>query len=233
MNTTCPYCNKDLGKEIKRKISCPFCKKVIYVRKGSVVTEREKEIVDWQAYMEFLVPDITLVRIEVEKELTEKFKKQPDSGDVVWGMFNYIVTRLREPRDLEILYENMATFLESEGKHAESNKLKQQAFKMKMLDFKKSNFYKFIKLKNSNDAFVCEECNKFNDKKISIEEAYKNPPLPILTCSNKQCRCTIDFVSMYDEQDGTSKDRDYTITINLKKEDKKKGLLSKIIGKLF
>lgn len=200
MNNICVYCGKNVGKEIKRKMDCPFCKKTLYIRQGKVVDEREKEIIDWQKYMEFLVPDINSVRSIVEKNLTQQFKKQPSAHDLIWGMFNYVAVRLKKPDDLEIIYINMAQFLESEGKLKQAVELKRQSSKMQIANFLESDIYEYVKIKNYEDSFVCSECKKENNKVIPIKEAFKDPLLPIHNCSNKKCRCSYDFISKYDDE---------------------------------
>jgi hypothetical protein len=200
VNNTCVYCGKDVGREIKRKMDCPYCKKTLYIRRGKVVDEREKEIFDWQKYMDFLVPDIESVRTTVEKKLTERFRQQPSAHDLIWGMFNYIVIHLRKPIDLETIYTNMAQFLESEGKIKHAVEIRRQANKMKIASFLESDFYEYVRVKNYEDDFVCAECKKENDMIIPIKEAFKDPILPIHNCSNKKCRCRFEFISKYDDE---------------------------------
>jgi predicted nucleic acid-binding protein/DNA-directed RNA polymerase subunit RPC12/RpoP len=228
MNNICPYCKADFGKQITRKVVCKNCGKTVFVRSGKTVTEREKEILDWQRYMDFFVPDITKIRQAVEKDLTKRFGKEPSSGDLVWGMFNYIVSKLKEPRDLSSLYENMATFLETEGKSKEADGLKRQALKMTIADYKSSDWTDEIKIKNHNDDFVCEQCKKHNGKIMTLDEAFKEPPVPIETCSNKKCRCSVEFISKYSEESNSRDSNEIVITI--KKEN---NTLGSLVKKLF
>jgi len=218
MKSRCPYCNKDLGKEIKRKIACPSCGKTIYVRHGNPVTEREKEIFDWQLYMDFLVPDINEIRNSVEKRLTERFRKQSSASDLVWGMFNHIITKLRKPDDLSLLYQNMATFLESEGKHQQADNLKRESLKASIVGFRDSSFEHIIKIRNKEDGFVCEVCKKLNGKAFTLDEGTKEPPVPVLGCQNKMCRCWADFV-MKDEGESNNENTDREIVITIKREE--------------
>ncbi len=201
MNSNCPYCNSFLDKKITRKIDCKNCGKTIYVRNGNAVTEREKEILDWQRYMEFLVPDINEIRVTVEKDLSERFGKEPASGDLVWGMFNYIVLRLRKPSDLSLIYDNMAFFLESEGKQKNADDMKRMSLKMKISDFKTSGWEYKIKVINKDDDFVCVECKKINNKIMTLDQALADPPVPVALCINRKCRCDIDFVSNYESEE--------------------------------
>lgn len=226
----CPYCKSDSGKEIKRKVSCSNCGEQIYVRNGIAVTEREKEIIDWQKYMEFLVPDIEKIRKDVESELTKRFGQPPSAHDLVWGMFNFIVTKLREPKDLSILYLNMATFLEKEGKHEQAKKCKRESTKMELLEWNKSEWTNSVMVENCNDDFVCKECKSKHHKKMSIQEAIENIPVPVEECSNKNCRCRLRYVSKFEEmEDHNELDNNITITVNSK--IKKKGLLDRILEK--
>ena len=194
MSSICPNCNEKIPKQITRKVSCPFCKKPIYVRQGKLVTEDEKFIIDWQKYMDFFVPDVTKVRENVERTLTEKFGAKPSPRDLIWGMFNHIVIRLRNPDQLNIIYLNMATFLGEEGKRKEADEILRLANKMSVMGSMKIGFDKGILLKNADDDFVCEECKKINGKVMGLQEAYVNFPLPISACKNKICRCRYEFI---------------------------------------
>lgn len=194
MNNICPYCEKDLLKEVKRKANCPYCNKVFFVRNGNLLTEREKEICDWQKYMEFLVPDIARIRLDVEGQLTKRFGKEPSAHDLIWGMFNAIVPKLRKESDLSIIYENMATFLDSENKTEQAIQLRKKSLKMTILDFKTSPFTHNLEIVNYNDGFVCAKCKRINNKTMTLDEAYQNPPIPVSTCSNKKCRCSVSYM---------------------------------------
>ena len=238
MNNICVYCGKDVGKEIKRKMDCPYCKKTLYIRQGKVVDEREKEIFDWQKYMDFLVPDIEAVRAAVEEDLTKRFKQKPSSHDLIWGMFNYIVLRLKKPSDLEIIYLNMAQFLESEGKLKHAIEVKRQAGKMQIASFMESDMYKYVKIVNYEDDFVCPECKKENNKLIPIKEALENPPLPIHNCKNKKCRCRYDFISKYDDEyeklnPNSISERDEEIVIPVKLKSSKNKISGRNILIIF
>jgi len=240
MNNTCVCCGKDVGKEIKRKMDCPFCKKTLYIRHGKVVDEREKEVFDWQKYMDFLVPDIESVRLAVEKELAQRFKQQPSAHDLIWGMFNYVVVHLRKPSDLEILYTNMAQFLESEGKVKQAVEIRRTANKMQIASYIESDIYEYVKIKNYEDGFVCSECKQENNKIVPIKEALKNPELPIHNCSNKKCRCRFDFISKYDDEYkklNLNSDKEITneivIPIKLKMEPQKFSWRNILIVSLF
>lgn len=238
MNNICIYCGKNVGKEIKRKMDCPHCKKTLYIRQGKVVDEREKEIFDWQKYMDFLVPDIEAVRTTVEKDLTQRFKQKPSAHDLIWGMFNYIILHLRKPGSLEIIYLNMAQFLESEGKPEQAIEVRRQAGKMQIASFMESDSYKYVKIKNYDDGFVCSECKKENNKIISIKEAFNNPLLPIHNCTNKKCRCTYGFVSIYDDEyeklnPNSAKEKVEEIVIPVKLKSNTNKISGKIILIIF
>ncbi len=230
-NSVCPYCKKDVGREIKRKIICRFCNKNIFIRQGKVVSEREKEIIDWQRYMDFLVPDINQIRRAVEQSLSKRFGSDPSSHDLIWGMFNYIVARKRNAGDLETLYSNMAIFLDSEGKHTQAADFKKQAFKMKIIDLRRSDIYIGVTIKNREDDFVCEECVKLQNKTFTLAEAFQTPPLPVTDCLNKQCRCWSDFRTKYDDVSKVSETTNtQTISIEIEKPQKKKSLLKQLFG---
>jgi len=204
MNSACPYCQKDIGKQITRKINCIFCKKTIYVRQNKAITEREKEIFDWQKYMDFLVPDIEEIRQVVEKNLTQRFHSEPSVRDLIWGMFNYVLLHLKKPDDLSIIYQNMSQFLKYEGKIEQAKEMMRQVFKMRIMSSMEHGWDKSVKIQNYQDAFVCSECKKYNNQVFLLNDAYKEVPLPIHNCTNKECRCTFEFISKYDNEINTS-----------------------------
>jgi hypothetical protein len=193
-SSICPNCFEIIPKQITRKMSCPFCKKVIYVRQGKPVTDGERFIIDWQKYMEFLVPDITKIRETVERALILQFGTSPSPRDLIWGMFNHIAARLRNPNQLEIIYMNMATFLTEEGDRKGADELSRSAHKMSVLKSIEIGFDKGVLFKNAEDDFVCEECKKINGTMMSLQEAYENFPLPVSTCTNKKCRCSHEYL---------------------------------------
>jgi len=190
--SVCPNCLEIIPKQITRKMSCPLCKKTIYVRQGKPVTEDERYIIDWQRYMEFLVPDITKIRETVERTLTARFGARPSPRDLIWGMFNHIAARLRNPNQLEIIYMNMATFLTEEGDRKGADELSRSAHKVSVSEQIKLGFYKGVLFNNSQDDFVCEECKKINGTMMSLQKAYENFPIPVSTCTNKKCRCSYE-----------------------------------------
>lgn len=197
----------------------------MYVRNGLVITEREKEIQDWSKFMDFLVPDIIPIRTTVESELRKRFKEEPASGDVVWGMFNYIVPRLHKYSDLSILYDNMALFLNKEGRKIEALEMLRMKCKMDIEDLREHDFYTAVIIRNKDDDFVCETCKKENGKRLSLDEALEKLPLPIHACTGSYCRCWLDAVTTYEDN---PLPKNFTIRIE-REPEKKRGLLGTLL----
>ena len=190
MTSICPYCNNDTGKVITMKKKCPVCTKVIFVRNGKVVTDEEKFIIDWQKYMDFMVPDIEALRFDVEKTLEARFGKEPGAPDLIWGMFNQILLKLSDPWDLSIIYRNMAKFRQSEGNKDAYIKLMKTAMCLEVRDSAEKGWANNIVIKNIDDGLVCDECKIINGKIYPVKEALANFPLPHNKCTSDACRCT-------------------------------------------
>ena len=65
---------------------------------------------------------------------------------------------------------------------------------------------------------MCEVCKKLNGKAFTLDEGTKEPPVPVLGCQNKMCRCWADFV-MKDEGESNNENTDREIVITIKREE--------------
>ncbi len=110
--TLCPYCGNDFKRVVKAKSKCKKCGKFAYKRttidgKEVVVTEEEKDRLDteYQEHIASTYEDHSTInraeniskkyfnaglynRSEVAKELTSRFGRAPEDGDITWYILN-------------------------------------------------------------------------------------------------------------------------------------------------
>jgi hypothetical protein len=112
----CPNCNSTLQTKPARKQECPFCKQLILVRNGELVTEEEASIIDWLASLEYF----GITRKEFDKqrnELSKKFGTKATVNDTVWQILNILVSNhANNDIALEQVYREMAKLVSGEGK---------------------------------------------------------------------------------------------------------------------
>ena len=181
----CPYCQKPLPNPVKRKSSCPFCNKTIFVRNGSMVTEFDSLKIDWIKSVGWLGIGDTEIE-DSKKHLQNQFNTEPNFNDIRWNVLNRLVLKSAgNPQMSRAIYLEMAHILELEGK--DNSEPIARAFKFELLEDKK-NGVKFVEIFNCNDDNVCAECRKMAKKKIPIDVAVETSPIPN-TCTNEYCRC--------------------------------------------
>lgn len=96
---SCPYCGKVLTKIPKRKVECPFCNELIYVKTRPtdqarvLVTEDQcDEFMDYSSLFDSIYEIIRGLRfiegdfIKHKEQLTEKFGRTPSDNDIYWSM---------------------------------------------------------------------------------------------------------------------------------------------------
>jgi len=196
MSTICPNCGAILEKEVKKKTKCPHCSKYIYIRTGKTLSEYDAFIDSWLGGLEYLVPSNGTKYVQtIQSQLQQKFNKKPSSKDLVWGVFNSLVTKLlNDPEKLSYLYENMARFQQSFDNNKYAIQLRNTATKFKMKSYENMG-YTGIQIMAYEDD--CKKCKSRDGEVISIIEAQKHPDLLFNHCNNDECR--FDFVpSEYD-----------------------------------
>ncbi|MFA5056122.1 MAG: hypothetical protein WC562_08130 [Dehalococcoidia bacterium] len=205
----CPYCNFTLKKPPQRKAKCPSCGNFMYIRtlpttrERVIVTEsRAKEIdTEWatsqsrQKWMQILSSYGTSeTDYEREKgQLTKKFGHEAKDRDVIWSLFNRLITIKRDLHSLKTLNYEMAVFLDEENR--DFRPLLEQAAKMDLLQYKKLNVVK-VEILSAGIGNSCEGCQKQHGKIYTIDEALRLMPIPCKDCTrtlNSErkgfCRC--------------------------------------------
>jgi hypothetical protein len=189
----CPYCNQILEKRPQRKKKCPHCGNYIFVRSRqelfpfALLTEQDARVADHFETLKgmgsFDVSEDDFFR--EREELAERFGRQPDSGDVLWSLYNRLVYESTPSRDsvLPFLYFLMAHFLYEEGK--EFRHLLEQSRKMELTEYKKDGVVEKVFIITAGDA-SCEACQKLDGKVFTVDEALDQMPIP---CKD----CTFDF----------------------------------------
>jgi DNA-directed RNA polymerase subunit RPC12/RpoP len=96
---SCPYCAKALIKIPKRKVECPFCNELIYVKtrptdqaRVLVTEEQWVEFLDYSGLFDSIYEIIRGLRfiegnfMKHKLQLTEKFGRTPSDNDIYWSM---------------------------------------------------------------------------------------------------------------------------------------------------
>ncbi|OGH23454.1 MAG: hypothetical protein A2629_00205 [Candidatus Levybacteria bacterium RIFCSPHIGHO2_01_FULL_41_15] len=119
------------------------------------------------------------------------------SPDEKWKRFNQKLEELMKSNDfygLGVVYQEMANFLDKEGKS--SKEIRDKAYKMKLQhqqDYIKSlinsQVAKGVEILCAVDS--CESCKALDGKTFDFKKALDSSPLPKRECKHKYgCRCT-------------------------------------------
>lgn len=198
-NLTCPYCNKILNKEPKRKTKCPFCKNEIYVRSKQTIFASKLlqkgdalavDSLDNLEYRGITKNDFFDKKIKLSKQ----FGQEAESTDVIWALYNDLIARnLNNLNLLKGIYYEMALFLNKEGK--DCLKMLQLSNEMELRYFRHFSFIKKVQIITCGED-SCEACRKLHNKVFTIDEALKTMPIPCKECTHKIydkkhgfCRC--------------------------------------------
>ena len=204
----CPYCKKILEQKPQRKGKCPFCKNFIYMRSlpstrsKVLVTEDEAKKIDteWKKVhfrdkwlKDLKQYEITEKDFRIHKDkLSKRFGREASDRDVIWSLFNQLLTKIKDLHSLKMIYFEMALFLNEEGKDCFA--VRQQSVKMELLRYKQEAHAKKIRIGIAKDS--CEVCQRLGNKVFTIEEALEKMPIPCKECTHKLydkkrgwCRC--------------------------------------------
>lgn len=182
---TCPYCKYELEFTPKRAKKCPNCGNKIFVSKGKLYTEEEKDIRYWLGRVEDL--GITRKMFNEEREkLSEQFGSRASINDTAWRILNNINTPDKSYQDRKFIYLAMEYILFIEDKDTKSMRMKVN--KMELLNLKEAGTEK-VHIHTVNDDLVCDECKKLSKMVFTIDKALKTMPIPN-KCKNEQCRCS-------------------------------------------
>ncbi|PJA02487.1 hypothetical protein COX73_00525 [bacterium (Candidatus Gribaldobacteria) CG_4_10_14_0_2_um_filter_36_18] len=215
MSVQCPYCKKELLKFPTRKTRCSYCDNFIYVRtrpsdrQRILVTEKgikelKKEWEKYRAAAEFKRnlegSDLGFTEekyLKVKESLTQRFNFIPSEGDILWGMSNRLLEEAMKIGDwhsMKMIYFEQALFLHQSGK--DCFKLLQEAAKCELRGYQQSDVVKKVEILTVGNQ-SCLVCQKLLGKILTIEEAFRDMPIPVKDCSHKinpeastgWCRC--------------------------------------------
>jgi hypothetical protein len=204
VGAVCPYCEQTLDKRPKRKKKCAHCGEYIFVRSrqhlfpSTLLTERDAIVVDHFEQLKgtasFGVDNEDFLR---EREtLTQRFGRQPASGDVLWSLYNRLAHDLAATGDRAppFLYFLMAHFLYEDGR--DFFPVLQQSGRMELMQQEQYGFVDEVRILTAGDA-SCEACQKFEGRVLTLHDALAQMPIPCKECSFELCegkpgwcRCT-------------------------------------------
>jgi hypothetical protein len=196
----CPYCKGVLKQKPQRKKKCPFCNNDIYVRSkqkvfsSTLLTREDAIAVDCLKNLENIGIKIKDNDFKTKKrELSIKFGKEAKSSDVIWGLFNELILKMKDLHSLKMIYYEMALFLNKLGKDCFA--VLQQSAKMELMKFKQDGFIKKVRILTAGED-SCEACRWLENQVFTIEEALEKMPIPCKECTYKLydekrgfCRC--------------------------------------------
>jgi len=203
---TCPHCNSKLDKSPERKTKCSSCKNDIYVRKkqnifGSVFLAKNDAIASdyFNTISGYGLNEADYFR--KYEQLKNRFKTQPNSLDVIWGLFNDLILEHYKLNDLQFLvsiHYTQALFLDQQNKGFYH--VLKQSRKMELQYIKKNQISQYVEI---SGAGGCIECKNIEGRKYPIDVALKEMPLPVRNCKFKLnsergfCRCM--YLAVFDD----------------------------------
>jgi hypothetical protein len=181
----CPYCLTELDDTPKRKTKCLKCGKVIFVRKGQLVTEEEAYITDELVRLARF--DITRKDFDKYRQiLAKQFGSTPSVNDTLWRIFNDQLAKTQNPD----WYYEMARLVSSENKDPQP--YIKQALGMSLGKLKEQGV-KTVRVAGYgmiSDDSSCPACQALHGQKFAIDVAINEMPIPTM-CQNKTgCRCS-------------------------------------------
>lgn len=127
--------------------------------------------------------------------LSKRFGKEAPARDVIWGLFNQVITQTKDPTTLSGIYSQMALFVNEEGR--DSFQYQELSTKMSLFQLKQQTqgvTEKVEVVTCGKDS--CPECQKLSGKVFLIDKALEEMPIPNRKCSYKfgeerkpYCRC--------------------------------------------
>ena len=182
----CPYCSSELDKKPARKKKCPHCSQYIFVHKGNLLTQEQKATIEGFYRLE----PHGVTKKDFEKHINKleaKYGSKPPINDVVWSILNELVSKRKNPSELSMIYDEMASFAQSEGK--DPKPYQTQANKLQLIEYSHDDFVKQVEISIIEDAACCDYCLSMANKKFPIKKAIKEMPIPGDCTSEHGCRC--------------------------------------------
>jgi hypothetical protein len=184
LDSTCPYCNKELNAPPKKKKKCSMCGNFIYVRSSRVLfpstclTEDEAFATDEFYYLK---------EYGLEKEdffaknriISDKMNGKGAHIETCISIYEELLLEKTEDTQLQILYFRIALLNYKLGRDFISHL--QHAAKMQLKKLKQYG-HKHVKISSMG---CCDVCQKLDGGVLTIEEALKEKPVPCLECTHE------------------------------------------------
>ena len=207
---SCPYCKVNLDPFSERKKKCSNCWNMIIIKKLPITEEKvlttEKEAIQIdKEWGEIYFKRKWLRELSVYTITEEDFQRESDSlkkgtngtpscSDIIWWLFNKLISETKDFQDLKLIYYSMALFLNENWN--DPFIVLQKSSSMELMNYKSHWFMQKVEILSCWDD-SCDSCKKLHWKIFDIETAIKEQPIPCKECSHKIwsdwygfCRCT-------------------------------------------
>lgn len=173
----CPSCSVALDTMPKARRKCPSCRQWIYVKHAPgeqvhrLVTAQQAEEIgrQWEQH-----------RLELQKIEWATRRKEADQA---WGIRNAQIAEAMQKgnwHDLQQLHYAQAQQLYSEGK--EFFRPLQESVRARLMSMKAERVRE-IQISTSGKDNTCPTCQALDGKKMSIDQALQEMPLPVSGCA--------------------------------------------------
>ncbi|MFA6475784.1 MAG: hypothetical protein WCV68_00035 [Candidatus Paceibacterota bacterium] len=215
LDVECPYCQVPLGKFPSRKGVCPHCQKTYWVRTDPFSRERlvltedgvrknEEQQFRYQLISEFkrslfnVIGEDEFEKLyqETKEAFVKKRGKAPLEGDLMWSISNKMILLSAKSRDWRaktgMIYWAQSQFVYGEGK--DYAYIREKDFELELKFLRETGTTDMVEILATPNS--CPECQRFDGKKFTIEEALDQKILPHKKCTTEPnkagvgwCRC--------------------------------------------
>lgn len=188
----CPYCACQFDIPLKQKTICPNCGNFVFVNNEELITREEFDIRNWteRLYITRVIFDTT------RKKLSQECGQAVSVNDTIWS----ILKDQSESDDLfarKVAFYEMASLAILEEKEARPYiklALETTLIELKIKGVKEVEIVGSEE-RNGNPS-VCEKCRGVIGKKLSIEDALENMPIPMVCENPDGCRCDYQPINL-------------------------------------
>ncbi len=190
----CPYCVYQFDLPLKQKSKCPNCGNFVFVNNEELITWEEFDIKNWTERLY-----ITRVIFDTKrKKLSQEFGQTVSVNDTIWSI-------LKDQSESDDLFARKVAFYEMVSLAILEEKDAQPYIKLALettLIELKIRGVKEVEIVGSGERngepSICEKCREEIGKKLSIEDALKNMPIPMVCENPDGCRCTYRPINLED-----------------------------------
>lgn len=187
VKSQCPYCGMELDPAPKKKKACPHCGKFIFVRKRRLLTEDDAAIEDW--LLRLALFNVTRKDFDtIREKLSNQFGVLASVNDTVWTILNEQVSKGRDLHTIRTAYYEMARLASLEGKDPKpycTEALRTQLYELKSMGVKTVKIVGYGRRSDSS----CSKCKSLHGKKLNIETALREMPIPTVCEDEFGCKC--------------------------------------------